>query len=83
MIPSIEDVLQMLLDGNIDKQQALFYIDQHMENVANGAADLRDHFAGLSMQGFIAARGPKIGEESIISEWSYQVADAMLKARKA
>lgn len=77
MIPSIEDVLQMLLDGNIDKQQALFYIDQHMENVAN-AADLRDHFAGLAM----ARVGSSTSYESM-AKHAYQMADEMMKARTA
>lgn len=87
MIPAIEDILQMLLDGNINKKQALLWIDQHMENMADGAADLRDHFAGLAMQGICCSKdeaGTLVnhGYDWIASE-SYKIADAMLKARKA
>lgn len=42
---------------------------------------LRDHFAGLAMQGFLAHYGNN-GTWDNLSEMSYQVADAMLKARK-
>jgi hypothetical protein len=43
---------------------------------------LRDYYAGLAMQGFIAA--PDCGwSEEEIPERAYAVADAMLKAREA
>jgi len=48
---------------------------------------LRDHFAGLAMQGLIASpRGPVDGgtiTDSWVAENAYIVADAMLKAREA
>jgi hypothetical protein len=48
---------------------------------------LRDHFAGLAMQGLIASpRGPANGgtiTDSWVAENAYIVADAMLKAREA
>ena len=48
---------------------------------------MRDHFAGLAMQGMLA--NPKLQEQilkagqSWIEESAYAVADAMLKAREA
>ncbi len=41
---------------------------------------LRDHFAGLAMQGLLA-RKPMSGAEQ--SHEAYKIADAMLKAREA
>ena len=53
-----------------------------------GGMSLRDHFAGLAMQGWAANGQLKIemkenGPFGTIANWSYQVADAMLLARKA
>jgi hypothetical protein len=83
MIPSIEDILQMLLDQQINKQTALLWIDQHLENVSDSATDLRDHFAANAMQGIISGIGEEYLAEEKIASWAYKVADAMLKARKA
>jgi hypothetical protein len=47
------------------------------------AADmkLRDHFAALAMQGYIAyGFGP--GEQEKVAKWAYGYADAMLKERE-
>ena len=47
--------------------------------------DLRDHFAGLAMQGLIAQSiGTAItsGDFPLGASWSYQMADAMMEARK-
>lgn len=49
---------------------------------------LRDHFAGLAMQGWLASfeRGERhpitTGNASWVASVSYQMADAMLEARK-
>ena len=41
---------------------------------------LRDHFAGLAMQGAMA--NCEVKESAISrSEWAYQIADAMMKER--
>ena len=47
--------------------------------------DLRDHFAGLAMQGLVAQSiGAAItsGDFPLGANWSYQMADAMMEARK-
>ena len=41
---------------------------------------LRDYFAAKAMQGMMHDVSQPVGE--VIAEWAYQVADAMLKARK-
>jgi hypothetical protein len=40
---------------------------------------IRDYFAGLAMQGLISQRNFEDTKE--ISEWSYKLADAMMKER--
>ena len=44
---------------------------------------LRDHYAGLAMQGFMANKSnPMHFQPEDDSSWAYQLADAMLKARE-
>ena len=43
---------------------------------------LRDHFAGLAMQGQAAKRGLERLPLSLVASCSYQMADAMIEARK-
>jgi hypothetical protein len=42
---------------------------------------LRDHFAGLAMQGFLTADEDHLIDENDIAEWAYDQADAMLRER--
>jgi hypothetical protein len=42
---------------------------------------LRDHFAGLAMQGYLSTEHSGYSSEEYHAEQSYKVADAMLKAR--
>jgi hypothetical protein len=80
MIPTIEAIVEDLLDGSISKQQALAWLFQHAEGSAN---ELRDHFAGLAMQG-ICASGPGCHmTNDAISAEAYRVADSMMKARQS
>lgn len=44
---------------------------------------LRDHFAGMAMQGLICDPHPQCSLPSEVAETAYLMADAMLKARKA
>jgi hypothetical protein len=47
---------------------------------------LRDYFAAKAMQAFIARQGYDMDGETFddrISRWSYETADAMLKARES
>lgn len=77
MIPTIEDILQGLLDGTYLLDKAVRLVEQHVED-----AGLRDHFAGLAMQGLLACPvQPQSGPEMYARD-AYAVADAMLRARK-
>lgn len=45
---------------------------------------LRDYFAAKAMQGFMANKAnPMHFQPEDDAQWAYQIADAMLKARKA
>jgi len=46
---------------------------------------LRDHFAGLAMQGYCANPDPQTATspQERIADWAYAQADAMLRAREA
>lgn len=65
---------------------------------SNGGMSLRDYFAAKAMQGIItgintstehnivfsdAARNEGISQYEFVSRYSYQIADAMLEARKS
>ena len=77
MIPTIEDILQGLLDGTYLLDKAVRLVEQHVED-----AGLRDHFAGLAMQGLLACPvQPQSGPEMYARD-AYAVADAMLEVRK-
>ena len=43
---------------------------------------LRDYFAGLAMQGFIAASGDGVPVFRTVANNAYDMADAMLRARE-
>lgn len=64
----------MLSDPNVER-----IIDRKISEAKQ--IDLRDHFAGLAMQGFLAYYGNN-GTWDNLSEMSYQVADSMINARK-
>lgn len=76
MIPTIETIIEELLKGDITKQKAITWLNQHAENAH---ADLRDNFAGLAMQGMMVdVERPVV---DYISATSYKMADAMMEAR--
>lgn len=90
MIPGIEDILRMLLAGDIDQAQAQSWIDRHIEMAAE-MDGLRDHLAGEALRlvaavtwhdlGFKPVDGLSIMENNALC--AYQQADAMVKARAA
>ena len=51
------------------------------EDIREGIS-LRDHFAGLAMQGLIAADVRVVWDNESIADLAYDQADAMLKERK-
>lgn len=52
----------------------------YSENQVTGGMSLRDWFAGKAMQGLLASSVK--GSEDQFAEYSYKVADAMLRARE-
>ena len=81
MIPTIEDILEGLLDGTYLLDKAVMLVDQHIEH-----AGLRDHFAGLAMPAHMQALSSMQTDpgkwHEVIANLSYKTADAMLEARK-
>lgn len=59
MIPSIEDILRMLLAEEIGTARAAQWINTHIEGAAEraGSLSLREHMAGLALQGLCANPG--------------------------
>ena len=49
---------------------------------AEPGLSIRDHFAGLAMQGYCACPDNNAPPLSV-AKWSYEMADAMLRAREA
>ncbi len=82
MIPTIEQIIQDVWSGVISKEQAIAWIEQHIANASDGMQeDLRDHFAGLALQG-ICASGPSANfTNDTLAREAYQLADAMMNAR--
>ena len=48
-----------------------------------GGISMRDYFAAAALQGLMAKMEPENQLEHHIAKWSYEAADAMLKAREA
>ena len=86
MIPTITDICRMLADGKCGYLQAVDWINEHMRLAADND-DLRDHFAGLAMQSYLAQPGPGQTDTGSFAAlegiaWSaYSMADAMLEER--
>ena len=76
MIPSIETIIEDLLAGTIDKQQALSWLNQYAEGPL---ADLRDEFASRALQGILS--GCVSYDRDLVVISAFELADAMLKHR--
>jgi len=84
MIPAIEDIFHMLSEGYLSFDDAEKYVREHIR-IASKTDDqeaLRDHFAGTAMQGILAAVGGEDYRDPLVANNAYQMADAMLEARK-
>jgi hypothetical protein len=80
MIPTIETIVEALLEGKISKQQAFAWLNQHAESTGR---DLRDDFAACALQGMLACPiQPQSGADMYARD-AYALADAMLKARQS
>jgi hypothetical protein len=56
--------------------------EPHKQMMAIGGMDLRDYFAAKAMQADITRDSGKDKDYETIAERSYQMADAMMKARE-
>ena len=52
-------------------------------NHGEGGMTLRDYFAAKALQGMLAENGGGPMRNNTLAEFSYEIADAMLKAREA
>lgn len=82
MIPGIEDILRMLLAGQIDQAQAQAWIERHIE-MAGEVDGLRDHFAGEALKTVAAYPECDVATwaPSDFATHAYAIADAMLIAK--
>ena len=78
MIPTIEEILVKLANGDMAIDDADHWIRQHLAR-AEDTAHLRDLFAGLAMQAF--AQDYVYDNSDDIADKAFTLADAMLKAR--
>jgi hypothetical protein len=77
MIPTIEDILNGLLDGEYTLDKAVNLVRSHIDDFG-----LRDHFAASALQGMLANQHPyQASDEHMFSRDAYKLADAMLKER--
>lgn len=55
-----------------------------MNPISHGGMDLRDYFASKAMEGFLNCYGHNIkyAKDELIATASYELADAMMKARE-
>jgi hypothetical protein len=72
MIPTIETIVDNLIDGFCTSAQAVTWLHQH---AADAGRDLRDGFAAAAL----SCAMPDKAES--LAEFAYAVADAMLKER--
>lgn len=87
MIPSIEDIVDMVRHAQCDRKQAIAWLERHVE-MARERADLdelRDHFAANALRVTLQINDHYINvyQSEQCARFSYMVADAMLKAREA
>lgn len=91
MIPVIEDIVAMLAAGDCTQEQAIAWLQQHVDNT--DLKELRDGMAMAAMEGVSARvdnadgnRGMRVAwvspeEADDIATSAYRIADAMLKER--
>jgi predicted alpha/beta-hydrolase family hydrolase len=78
MIPTIEQIVEGVKAGIVTASQAVSWLHMHAEGSAN---ELREHFAGLAMQGLIAHGDLDILSYGAVAKAAYELSDEMLKAR--
>ena len=69
-----------MMDESLQRQLAA--IELAIENVGDWQPMLRDRFAMAALSGMMASDTTQVFEAEELAKWSYDVADAMLKARE-
>ena len=70
---------------NVPITDPVWMVDPNWMSKTGGYAKdmtLRDHFAGMAMQGLVARTDWDTDSLDFYSVWAYEMADAMLKARE-
>lgn len=79
MIPTIEEIVDGLIAGNIGRNQAIGWLNQH---AADAGRDLRDDFAAQALIGLCANSIPgNHHSPKVRAREAYEQADAMLAAK--
>jgi len=66
----------------IDLKQQIMWLQNRNAFLTNRQEALRDHFAGMAMQGLLSSTTGAYKRNDNIPVWAYQMADAMI-AEKA
>ena len=64
-----------------DLKQQIMWLQNQNAFLTNRQEALRDHFAGLAMQGLLSSTTGAYKRNDNIPVWAYQMADAMLERR--
>ena len=66
----------------IDLKQQIMWLQNRNAFLTNRQEALRDHFAGMAMQGLLSSTTGTYKRNDSIPVWAYQMADAMLVERE-
>jgi len=82
MIPTIEEILVKLANGDMAIDDADHWIRQHL-SMAEDTGHLRDLYAGLAMQGMVSNPDCFLDPVTEIPKGAFKIANAMMEARNA
>lgn len=80
MIPTIEEILVKLANGDMSIDDADHWIRQHIAN-AEDTGHLRDLYAGLAMLGMVANANCPLDPVTEIPNGAFKIARAMMEER--
>lgn len=80
MIPTIEEILVKLANGDMSIDDADHWIRQHLDN-AEDTGHLRDLYAGLAMLGMVANANCPLDPVTEIPNGAFKIARAMMEER--
>lgn len=78
MIPTIETIVENLLNGTLDKSQAVSWLNQH---AADACVSLRDEFAMAALMYPYAQGDDAPVRADKAAAWAYELADCMMSRR--